>query len=169
MSIKKLLAVFVVFAAMSCTGLFADPVTLTMDDLDQIGELQNGNNNSLSDAIELTGITDLQWAGGFFETSYLWVWDYNNGIFWWGGEGEVTHLSIKAGNNWLFYELEAPLQSGGFIQLESEIFNKKGVAKSISHVTGYRGVGTTSVPEPAALILVGMGLLAIPGYRKFIA
>ena len=103
MSIKRFLAVSVVFAAMSCTGLFADPVTLTMDDLDQIGELQKGNNNSLSEAIELTGITDLQWAGGSFDTSYLWVWDYNNGIFWWGGKGEVTHLSIKAGNNWILY------------------------------------------------------------------
>ncbi len=158
---------------MAGTGLLADPVKLTMDDLAQIGEIQVGNNNDLQAAIELTGITGLEWAGGSFETSYLWVWDYNNGLFWWWGPEELTHLSIKAGNNWILYELETPLQAGGFISLESEIYNSKGVAKNISHVTGYTGGYvpvteiSTSVPEPATFILLGLGLLAVPGFKRF--
>lgn len=168
MSFKSHWILFVVVMAVSSAGLIADPVTLTMGDLEQIGETQQGNNNDLNEAIELTGITGLQWAGGSFDTSYLWVWDYNNGVYWWWGPEEVTHISVKAGNNWILYELETPLQPKGFITLESEIFNKNGVAKDISHVTGYSG-GNTSVPEPATLVLVGMGLLAIPAYRKFTA
>jgi PEP-CTERM motif len=172
MSIKKLLIISVVFLTISFAGLFADPVTLTMDDLVQIGETQGGNNNSLDAAIALTGINDLEWGGGYFETSYLWVWDYNNGIFWWWGKEDVTHLSIKAGNQWILYELETPLQQGGFIALESEMFNKKGKPKNISHVTAYTGGVAqvsetgTSVPEPATFFLLGLGLLAVPGIKK---
>ena len=56
MNFKKLLIYIVVLVFISSTGLLADPVKLTMDDLVQIGETQVGNNNSLQDAIKLTGI-----------------------------------------------------------------------------------------------------------------
>ena len=160
--------------AVSGTGLLASPVTLTMDDLVQIGQKQKGNNNKLDDAVELTGITGLQWAGGSFDTSYLWVWDYNNGVYWWGGTEAVTHISVKAGNSWILYELGTPLQQGGFITLESEIYGKTGGVKEIGHVTGYTGGITpiaetgTSVPEPGTFILMGLGLLAVPGIKKVI-
>ena len=172
MIIRKLLTIIVVLGAISCVGLFADPVTLTMDDLVQIGDKQKGNNKKLESAIDLTGIYNLEFAGGSFYTSYLVVSDYNNGIFWWGGEEEVTHLSIKAGNNWILYELETPLQQGGFIALESEMFKNNGAVKNIKYVTAYTNGGvpstraSTSVPEPSTFFLLGLGLLAVPGIKK---
>jgi len=177
---KKLVISFsVAFMFLSFTVVFADPVSLTMEDLSQIGEQQSGNNNSLSDAIEITGLTDLEWAGNSWNTSFLWVWDYNNGIFWWFGDQEVTHISIKAGNAWILYELPNPLQAGDFIQLESEIYNKKGKPKDIAHVTGYYSSSVLStgapsesvesVSEPGTVLLLGLGLVMIPLFRRRMA
>jgi len=181
---KNFIACLIVFIAVSCSVLFADPVTMTMDDLNQIGDTQKGNNNKLGHAIELSGITDLGWVGDSWKDSKLslLVWDTDSGIFCWDGPGELTHISVKAGNNWIMYELDTPLQSGGFISLASEIFDKKGKAKKIVNVTGYYSVSSVpvladsspsgpvaSVPEPGTVFLLGIGLFVIPLYRKRLA
>ena len=176
---KAMISCSVLVVFLSLTVAFADPVSLNMEDLVQIGDIQSGNNNSLNDAIKLANLSDLEWAGDSWNTSYLLVWDYNEGIFWWFGPGEVTHISIKAGNSWIMYELPTALQAGDFIQLESEIYNKKGAAKEIGHVTGYYSssalsAGTASesaesVSEPGTILLLGLGLLMIPLCRRRMA
>ena len=80
MRIKNSVIFLVALIALAGSSLLAGPVTLTMDDLTQIGGIQQGNNNNLGTAITLSGIEDLNWAGGSFDTSYLWVWDYNQGL-----------------------------------------------------------------------------------------
>lgn len=166
MNRMKSTAFFIIsFLFLAGFPLLAEPVVLNMDNLEQIGEMQSHNNNDLQDAITLTGLDDLQFAGGEFNTAYLWVW--NQGEYWWGGSEPLTHLSIKAGNNWILYELDQPMQTGWHIQLTSEIFNKNGKPKDISHVTGYYSPSSTSVPEPATLLLGGLGLAFLATWRRF--
>ncbi|MFH1965884.1 MAG: PEP-CTERM sorting domain-containing protein, partial [Acidobacteriota bacterium] len=137
----------------------------------QIGGIQSGNDypNNFALVQTLAGTT-LTMAGKSDEAGGGWTspsGQITQGTFVWNGSGVITHISIKAGNFFTLFVLTDPLNPCDSQEvIQSQIRNPtNNDFLAISHITGY--TGTTSVPEPATLMLLGLGLVAVPLTKKF--
>ena len=100
--------------------------------------------------------------------------EYIQGVFIWNGSGIVEHIMLKADGYYALFALGTHLSPGEGQVISSDpadwitvdgvpVFENPGL-HAISNITGY---GTTSVPEPATLVLLGLGLMAVPLARKY--
>ncbi len=100
--------------------------------------------------------------------------EYTQGVFIWNGSGIVEYIMLKADGYYALFALDTSLIPGQGQVISSNPadwnsgdgvpdFENPGL-HAISHITGY---GTTSVPEPATLVLLGLGLMAVPLARKY--
>ncbi len=145
-------------------------------------EIDSAIESSIIGAIELYKSDFGGSESGLFASSYETVFsnfeDSNNNedpsdatITWMGPNivGDPKYLLVKDGNAkpaWYLFNLTSgsnnALAWNGTDNLELVNFWFDGRG-SISHVTLY---GATAVPEPATLILLGLGLLGIAGIRR---
>jgi len=157
-----------VFLSLGST-LLGDPYVVDVYGLDNLTLIGTwtGNDNDLSQINALTGLS-LTWAGGTYTDSQLVApTGATSGYLVWNGTGIVTHIALKAGNFYTLYALTSYLDSPGDSQeiVQDQILNNPGNAfLGISHATGFND--GTSVPEPATLMLLGLGLIAVPLTKK---
>ena len=176
---KKILLSLTILVFLSLgSNLLADHYTF--DNMVQIGVIQDGNDDEtgvLASALATIPLTYVnKWDGpskpGNWTVSpdYPVVTDdsgYLSATFVWNGSGIITHIVVKASTHWILYSLTNPLNQGDSQDIvQSQITNDKGKPQAISHITGLSD-GTTSVPEPATLMLLGIGLVAVPLTKKF--
>lgn len=147
----------------------------TFDNMNLIGTIQSGNDTAVL-ASTLAGETltlagkweaDEDFSGDFSMGGWTGPGgEITEATFVWNGSGVITHIVVKASTFWALYSLDNPLNPGDSQEIESEIINSaNGKPYAISHISGY--TGTTSVPEPATLVLLGLGLIAVPLARKY--
>jgi len=171
---RKILASLIVLFSLSLgSNLLAEHFTFETNVLPgYIGTYSGNDSNSSEFAIILDnlGLTEVgKWEAGGDDTNGGWtlVEGTNGGVeivLQWNGPGEITHIVIKAGSSFAFYALGTSLVAGDTQQIISELLNNGGQIAGVSHTTGYGG---TSVPEPTTLVLLGLGLMAVPVAKKF--
>lgn len=180
---KKYLMTLLVICGMFLIGVQAHALSITPSNTALIiatGQDMAGNQNSTSKILEyidaqgLVGTaTELykQDVGGaesgVLANSYNAALSESGGVITFTGGsyiGDPQFMLVKDGNNdpwWYLFNLTNVWNGTETIEL-SGFWPNNG---SISHVSLY-GTSTTSVPEPATLILLGLGLLGIAGIRR---
>lgn len=75
----------------------------------------------------------------------------------------VDFLAVKAGNDFVLYQLASPASSGTWTT--ANLVNNRGIRRQLSHLTFF---GAQAVPEPAswAMMLGGFGLLGAATRRR---
>lgn len=129
-----------------------------------VGNIGNGNNDDFLNAGN-TGWTDIT-----SQISSVWTQGGSTGTFFfdssiWSSFDDIA-IGFKFGtgnqpDEWFVYLLQDLVSSGNW-----EFVNVFGKGGGLSHLTFYAGEGTTTVPEPATLLLFGLGLLSLGFARR---
>lgn len=84
----------------------------------------------------------------------------------WSTDADIMFYAVKAANAFALYEVDPVASSGTWSTYDLWLRNYGGNGGLvISHLSGYNG--TQSVPEPAAMLLLGTGLLGLAAGAGF--
>jgi hypothetical protein len=129
-----------------------------------VGNIGNGQNDDFLNAGN-TGWTDITGDASFIsftQNGSTGTFSFDSSL--WDDNGSIA-LGFKFGtgnqpDEWFVYLLQDLVSSGTW-----EFVNVFGTGGGLSHITLYGGEGTT-VPEPATLLLFGLGLLSLGFARR---
>lgn len=76
---------------------------------------------------------------------------------WWT-QMPIDYLSVKAGNEFTLYSYEPPVANGSWST--GYLVNSQGRNRDVSHISFWYKE-RVSVPEPSAILLMGLGLLGM--------
>jgi len=77
----------------------------------------------------------------------------------------VEFIIVKAGNNFSIHRYDPAASSGEWNIGYLADAGKSGSHATLSHISAYNG-GSTPVPEPSTILLLGTGLLGLVGYSR---
>ena len=79
----------------------------------------------------------------------------------------IEFYAVKAENAYAMYQVDPAAYDGSWSTYDLLIAGHPGASLDISHFTAYNP-GTTNVPEPFSMLLLGLGLVGLAGVgRKF--
>lgn len=178
---KKYLVILVALCGFLAFGIQAHALTISPSDTGLIAAYGNQTSQAQIDvaiASYISGATELyknnvgEEDEGIIAGSYDTAFDNtpsdpSEAIITWIGPGVIgdpKFLLVKDGNQtpaWYLFNLTSPVWDGMETLYLTKFWPENG---SISHISLYGT--TTEVPEPATLILLGLGLLGIASIRR---
>jgi len=121
----------------------------------------DGNDNGSVDTIDGNSVDYLGGTGTgkgnlTYDSETKGTWEYT-------GPGTLQYIAIKAGDYTIYLSVTG--NSGTWDTSILGVFNPEGIPPGLSHISFY-GIETSNVPAPAAVWLLGTGLVGLFGIRR---